>query len=213
MLLASIVSRAALAFATLALLALGATAAPCDILLNEILAGPARDWNADGVVSARDDEWIELWNQGATPVDLSSFFVTDADSTERYAFTGMLGPGELRLVFGAQAVEWQRANGRSVAGLSLNNAGDTVRLWRIVGPDTLLVDAYAYKSHEGANDRSSGRRVDNAAAWILFDGLDPYTGSLDPAGTGCPPTPGAANVCPATEAEPVSWGRMKSLYR
>lgn len=210
--LALVASRALLASATLALLALGATAAPCDILLNEILAGPARDWNADGVVSARDDEWIEIWNQGATPVDLSSFFVTDADTTERFAFTGSLAPGELRLVFGAQAVEWQRANGRSVAGLSLNNAGDTVRLWRVVGPDTVLVDAYAYKSHEGANDRSSGRRPDNAA-WILFDGLNPYTGSLDPAGTTCPPTPGTANICPATRAEPVSWGRMKGMYR
>jgi hypothetical protein len=81
-----------------------------------------------------------------------------------------------------------------------------------VGPDTVLVDAYAYKSHEGANDRATGRRPDGAA-WILFDGLDPYTGSLDPAGTGCPPTPGVANLCPPTTSEPASWGKMKSLYR
>ena len=210
--LASVVSRALAVLGALALLTLSAPAAPCDILLNEILAGPARDWNGDGVVSARDDEWIELWNQGPGSVDLSSFYVSDADSTERFAFSGVLGPGEVRLVFGAQAVDWQRANGRSVAGLSLNNSGDTVRLWKIVGPDTVLVDAYAYKSHEGANDRASGRYPDGGP-WILFDGLDPYTGSLNPSGTGCLPTPGASNTCPATPAEPLSWGRMKSLYR
>lgn len=210
--LASIVSLAALACASVGLLALGARAAPCDVLLNEILPAPARDWNADGVVSARDDEWVELRNQGTSSVDLSGYFVSDADSTERLAFTGVLAPGEVRLFFGGQAVEWQRANGRSIAGLSLNNAGDTVRLWRIVGPDTVLVDAYAYKSHEGGNDRSSGRGPDGTS-WLLFDGLNPYTGSLEPAGTTCTPTPGAANTCPATGDEPTSWGRLKSLYR
>ena len=210
--LASAVSRALSVCGALAFLALRAPAAPCDILLNEILAGPARDWSGDGVVSARDDEWIEIWNQGPGAMDLSTYYVSDADSTERFAFTGMLGPGEYRVVYGSQAVDWQRANGKSVAGLSLNNSGDTVRLWRIVGPDTVLMDAYAYKSHEGANDRASGRRPDGGA-WALFDELNPYAGSLDPTGTGCSPTPGSSNTCPVTRSEPLSWGKMKSMYR
>lgn len=210
--LASIVRRALVTSIALALLFLNAPAAPCDILLNEILAAPARDWNGDGIISARDDEWIEIWNPGPGSVDLTGFFFTDADSTPRYAFSGSIAAGEHRVVYGNQAVDWQRANGRSVAGLSLNNSGDTARLWRIVGPDTVLVDAYAYKSHEGGNDRSTGREPDGGA-WALFDGLDPYTGSLDPGSTGCYPTPGAENSCPVTHAEPVTWGRLKSIYR
>ncbi|HKA24049.1 MAG TPA: lamin tail domain-containing protein [Candidatus Eisenbacteria bacterium] len=210
--LASIVGRALASLVILTLLFLNAPAATCDILLNEILAAPARDWNGDGVVSARDDEWIEIWNQGTSVVDLSSYFFTDADSTPRYAFSGLLGPNEHRVVFGGQAVDWQRANARSVAGLSLNNAGDTARLWRVVGPDTVLADAYAYKSHEGGNDRSTGREPDGGA-WALFDGLDPYTGALEPNATGCFPSPGDANTCHPAAAEAVTWGRVKGIYR
>jgi len=210
--LASIVRRALVTTCALGLLSLNAPAATCDILLNEILSAPARDWNGDGVVSARDDEWIEIWNGGGGAVDLTGYLVSDADSTIRFAFSGTLGPAEHRVVYGIQAVDWQRANGRSVAGLSLNNSGDTVRLWHIVGPDTVLVDAYAYKSHEGANDRSTGREPDGGA-WALFDGLDPYTGSLDPGPTGCAPSPGDPNLCHASRAEPVTWGRLKSIYR
>jgi hypothetical protein len=197
----------------LALLALDAPACPCDVLLNEILAGPGRDWNGDGAVSSRDDEWIEIINTGSGAIDLSGYLLSDADSTLRYGFSGVLGPGERRLVFGLEAVDWQKATGRPVAGLSLNNAGDTVRLFRAMGADTLLVDAYGYKSHEAAMDRASGRRPDGGSAWALLDGLNPYTGSLDPVATGCLPTPGLANACPATGSRLSTWGRMKGAYR
>ncbi len=35
-------------------------------VLNEFLAGPARDWNGNGSISTRDDEWVEVFNAGAT---------------------------------------------------------------------------------------------------------------------------------------------------
>jgi hypothetical protein len=197
----------------LASLALDAPACPCDVLLNEILAAPGRDWNGDGSVSSRDDEWVEILNTGGTAIDLSGYLLSDADSTLRYGFSGVLGAGERRLVFGLEAVDWQKANGRAVTGLSLNNSGDTVRLFRAMGTDTLLVDAYGYKSHEGGMDRASGRRPDGGEVWALFDGLDPYTGGLDPGATGCLPTPGQANACPATESQESTWGWLKGAYR
>jgi hypothetical protein len=39
--------------------------------LSEILAGPARDWDGDGVYDSRGDEWVEVVNHGAGPVELS----------------------------------------------------------------------------------------------------------------------------------------------
>ncbi|MGH3054911.1 MAG: hypothetical protein ACRDL7_08035, partial [Gaiellaceae bacterium] len=48
--------------------------------LNEFLAGPARDWDGDGVLSTRDDEWVEIINTGGSTLDLSSFYFTDGDS-------------------------------------------------------------------------------------------------------------------------------------
>ena len=179
------------------------------VVLSELLAGPARDWDGDGVFDARKDEWLEIRNDGVVPVDLAAYRVSDADSTIRYAFSGNLAPGSVLLVTGAMALDWQRAVGRTAAGLSLNNAGDTVRLFRIDGVDTVAVDVKAYNSIEGASDRSTGRL---GGGWILFDSLNPYTGSGEPKGTGCPPTPGGANGC-TTGVKQTSWGWIKDHYR
>lgn len=183
-----------------------------NLRLSEFLAGPARDWNGDGVFDSRDDEWVEVANAGPSLVDLSAYRLADADSTIRYAFTGLLAPGQVLLVTGRQAVDWQRAQGRSVTGLSLNNAGDTVRLLLIEGPDTLQVDAKTYNSIEGGSDRSVGRLVPALEGWTLFDALNRYTGSGEPRGSGCPPSPGAANQC-TTDVRQTTWGVIKNLYR
>ena len=97
---------------TILLLALGlarAGSAACDVRLNEICPAPAHDWDGSGVFSARDDEWIELVNTALVPEDLSQYYVTDSDSSIRWAGTGVLNPGEHRVVFGGDAVNWQRA--------------------------------------------------------------------------------------------------------
>ena len=138
--------------------------------------------------------------------------LSDADSILRYAFTGTLAAGARRVVFGLEAVEWQRATGRTISGLSLNNSGETVRLFLAMGADTVMVDAYGYKSHEAVTDRASGRRPDGGA-WALFDGLNVYTGSLEPASTQCLPTPRTTNQCGPTPVHPGTWGRLKATYR
>ncbi|MGH7680830.1 MAG: lamin tail domain-containing protein [Candidatus Eiseniibacteriota bacterium] len=183
-----------------------------DLRLNEILAGPTRDWTGDGVFDARDDEWLEVENYGSAPVDLAPYRVSDADSTIRYAFSGTLAPGAVFVVTGAQALAWQRAAGRSATGLSLNNAGDTVILFRIGAADTTAVDVKTYNSIEGASDRSAGRIGSDGLAWTLFDGLNKYTGSGQPQGTGCAPTQGAANECP-TPVSSTTWGKIKKIYQ
>jgi hypothetical protein len=187
--------------------------ADAPLRLNEILAGPARDWDGSGTFSSRDDEWIEVVNTGVGPLTLDGFFVTDGDSLPRYAFTGSLGGGEFLRVTGRNSFEWEQATAHPAFGLSLGNTGDTVMLWHIVGADTTLIDSYTYKSHEAAADRAIGRSPDGSGAWVLFDGLNPYTGSTLPKGNGCVPTPGASNLCGSTPTETMPWGRLKSLYR
>src|SRR5262249_19675406 len=59
---------------------------------------------------------------------------------------------------------------------------------------------------------STGREPDGGA-WALFDGLDPYTGALEPNATGCFPSPGDANTCHPAAAEAVTWGGVKGIYR
>lgn len=88
----------------------------------------------------------------------------------------------------------------------MNNAGDTVRLWKFSGTDSAQVDVVTYGSNEGGTDRAYGRFPDGAASWKIFDSLNPL-----PAGTGCTPSPGAANGC-VTAVTHGSWGLIRRIY-
>ncbi len=200
------------------LLAAGAAAptpAVGALVLSEILADPARDWNGDGVLSSRDDEWVEVLNTGPETVDLSECYVRDAlDPEAHLRLTGLLAPGEVKVFYGDDAVVWQQSVGYTVTGLSWNNTGDTCELWR--GDPTQagaqLVDVYIFKDHEAEDDRSSARLVDGS--WALCDYLYPYAGSQEPLGTGCAPSPGRVNDCePNVPADAASWGGVKDIYR
>ncbi len=61
------------------------------------------------------------------------------------------------------------------------------------------------------DDRSVGRLPDGDASWMIFDGLNPYTGDDYPVASGCRPSPGARAGCP-TPVESTSWGRVKAQY-
>jgi hypothetical protein len=181
--------------------------------LNEIMAGPARDWDGSGTFSSRDDEWVEVVNTGAAPLDLSSFLITDGDTIPRYAFSGTLAAGAHLVIYGKTSLDWERATSHPAFGLSLANTGDSVMLWQVVGAETLLVDNCKYLSHEAAADRAIGRHPDGSGDWVLFDALNPYTGTTPPQGNGCAPSPGATNACGDTPTRAVTWGKVKSTYR
>ncbi len=221
--------RAVAVLVILVVLTAAAGASQGQVVINEIMADPASDWNADSTYSYRDDEWVEVYNAGAEPVDLAPYWLSDSDSTLLYNFCGFLGAGRHRLVFGSEVVEWQRANGRSAVGLRLNNSGDVVMLWLLSGaagaacgtegstggqaqPAPVLMDSYEYLNHEAEDDRSTGLVPDGGGSRALFDGLNPYSGSQEPQGNGCMPTPGGSNSC-ATPVEERSWGSIKALYR
>lgn len=181
-----------------------------DLELSEILAGPARDWDGDGVYNSRQDEWVEVRNATGGAIDLSTYRLADADSTIRFELSGLLAPGAVLVVMGSAAENQQRSLGRTVTGLSLNNSGDTVILFRVGASDTVAVDTRHYGSIEGASDRSTGR-LGSPGSWVLFDALNKYTGTGDPPSTGCPPTPGGANGC-TTGVSSTTWGKIKRRY-
>lgn len=198
-------------FVSLAGVAAGVSA---QVLINEFVADPARDWDGDGAVNFRDDEWIEIANVGRSPVDLSAYRLADAEGPAawRYGFSGALAPGEVRIVYGSDSRAWEEANGFPLYGLSLNNGGDRVALYRIAGADTALADECVYAETAARDDRSIGRRNDLPSVWVTFDGHNPCTASCQPPGTGCLPTPNARNTC-LTAAERATWGSIKSIYR
>lgn len=195
--------------------AVGGFAVPgsCGPVLNEIMADPARDWDGNGSYNYRDDEWVEVVNPGPGSLDLDGVIIGDGDRSPLIALSGSLGPGGHRVVFGSEAAAFQQSHGWGVYGLRLGNDGDSVTLLQVVGADTVLVDSYTYNTYEAEDDRSSGRRPDGAAAWELFDGLNPYTGSTPPLGNGLLPTPGQPNGETPVAAVETTWGRVRAIYR
>jgi hypothetical protein len=185
----------------------------CQVLLNELMADPATDWDGSGSYSFRDDEWIEISNPGSGDMSLDGYYLGDEAGNFVYGFTNSLGPGNVFVVFGSDAVAWESSHGESATGLRLGNDGDTATLWQVVGADTTLVDAYTFTTDEAEDDRSSGRVPDGGPAWELFDGMNPYSGGDPPLGNGRVPTPGALNT--GDDPSPLlksTWGQIKVLY-
>ncbi|MEZ4387534.1 MAG: lamin tail domain-containing protein [Candidatus Krumholzibacteriia bacterium] len=207
--------RAPLWLVALMLLA-GLATAHAQLVINELLADPASDWNGDGSLDTKLDEWVEVYNPGPGDAHLTEYWLRDGlGDTPHLNLFGVLAAGETAVFYGHQAVAWQQENGAGSSGLSLNNDGDTVELLRTNAdvPDQLdVVDSYTYVAHAALDDRACGRLPDGGA-WALFDGLNPYEGDLEPVGTGCLPTPGALNDCASgTAAEARNWSAVKGIF-
>ncbi len=186
-----------------------------ELLINEILSAPGQDWNGDGEVDFKNDEWVEIVNTGPGVEDLQGVFLRDGSGDSyHFGFTGSLAAGEVRLVLGSDAVAWQSANGLSTTGLSLNNSGDRVELWRDIDTPRVLdaLDAVDVLAHAAEDDRSMGRLVE-VGTWVLFDALNPYTGTLQPASTDCVPSPGLENECAGSvPIEGASLSRVRARF-
>jgi hypothetical protein len=160
-----------------------------------VLADPAIDWNGDGAVDAKNDEWIEIRNIDTVPIDLSQYWLRDSSGdTPDLRLSGVADPDEHIVLFGSDSVAWQAANGLSQTGFALNNTGDLVQLLRTIpGTDPVqyeLMFAVSIYDHGAEDDRSCG--FDTAhVEWLLFDVLNPYPGVVEPVGSGCAPSPGA----------------------
>jgi Lamin Tail Domain len=203
-------------WATLVAVVLAAASAAGGVYLTEILADPSSDWDGDGEVSTRGDEWIEVINTGPEVVDLAAYYMRDALGEDpQLQLSGVLSPGGIKVFYGSDAEAWQTQTGLSVSGLSLNNAGDQLELYLgdPTGSGATLVDIVIYPDHTGDDDRSLARVLPDGS-WVLFDGLNPYGGSLEPTGTGCLPSPNVFNDCVnLVPTEEVGWGEFKQRYR
>lgn len=199
----------------LLIVAVLASSGVAQVRLNEILGDPASDWNGDGTVDSKLDEWVEVINMGSSDVDLSSYRISDASAGTdfRFALSGTLGAGQVKVYFGSDVVAWQAANGVGQYGLSLNNSGDTITLYEVDGTNVTVADARTYVTAEVANDRSTGRLPSGSGDWVIFDALNPYGGAQPPVPTGCQPSPGTAPPCASLPVESSTWGKVKALYR
>jgi hypothetical protein len=140
------------------------------IMINEIFADPAAglsgDPNNDGVRSATQDEFVELFNYADSSTDISGWFLSDATQVRHIFLAGTtLLPYEYIVVFSGgdpnvSNVKWQKA---STGSLNLNNTAETVSLFN---QDSQLIDQVIYGSL-GDHDQSIVRTPEGSGVFVL----------------------------------------------
>jgi len=135
-----------------------------DIVLNEFLPNPT----GDDAAPMPGGEWVELYNRGTTPVDVSGWYVKDAGGHKLYITTGnsitsnpvtpglLMDPKEFLVVY------------RNGGSFSLNNSslGDSVILVRSSG---WWADMHIYTGLLGDDileNKSFARFPDGSATWF-----------------------------------------------
>ncbi|HXG65391.1 MAG TPA: lamin tail domain-containing protein [Blastocatellia bacterium] len=162
--------------------------------INEFLADPANegagDANGDGERSASQDEFIEIVNRTAEPLDISGFKLADAEQARHVFPSGtILPPFEAAVVFGGGSPAGPFGNAAanrlvfkaSSGGLSLNNGGDTIRLEDASGR---VIQEVMFGEEQGNANQSINRDPDvDGAAFSLHTLVAADTSRLFSPGT------------------------------
>jgi len=155
---------------------------PGKIRINEVLIRPHYDWEGTGGVDT-GDEFIELVNLGPGKVFLKGWFLDDVEGGSSKPFklpSITLKPGSFVAFFHTQT------------GISLNDAGDTVRLLR---PDGTLVDEIRYL-RVSAYNLSYGRLPDGSGHLEYGLWPTPHEPNLLFEEPNIPVTGALAQICP-----------------
>jgi CotH kinase protein/Lamin Tail Domain/Fibronectin type III domain len=167
--------------ASLGLPAGPASAAPGDVVISEMMFNPLSD--VDG------DEFIEITNPGATPVDVSGWCFNKGITGCFAAGTTMPAGG--RLVLASDAARFQVTYGFAPAGVytgTLSNGGETVTLVDSTG--VTVIDSVKYTDRDPWPTTTDGTGPS-------LELIDPTADNANPvdwaASTATGGTPGAAN--------------------
>lgn len=157
--------RTGVALIVSALLLLAAPAARA-VVVNEFLAW---NWNTNTDEDGEWEDWIELYNTAATPVNLAGYTMTDDPTTPgKWTFPNVWigGRGYLRV--------WASNKDRTTVGqplhtnFRLERSGEFLGLYDPVGAP---VDTLTYSGQY--EDTSYGRKPDGGATWVFFTSPTP----------------------------------------
>jgi len=156
---------------------------PIPVIVNEWLAS-----NTNSIVdpaTGQREDWVELYNFGSTPIDLSGYFLTDdSNKKKQWAFPqgSVISAGGYLLVWADNAAT-NSTPGDLHAGFALGRNGESIILYT---PALLVVDRIDFGPQ--GNNVSQGRYPDGN-----FGGVLHFMST---------PTPAAANVVPANLQAP-----------
>ncbi|MFL6278195.1 MAG: lamin tail domain-containing protein [Blastocatellia bacterium] len=150
------------------------------LVINEYLADPPGsvatdligDANGDGTRDATQDEFVELVNSGATPLNIGGFTISDATQV-RYTIPAnkIIPAGEAAVIFGGGTPMGAFGNAGANnlvfavggSGLSLNNGGDTIT---VKDTTATVVATVTFGATEGGADQSYTRSPDITGSFV-----------------------------------------------
>lgn len=141
------------------------------LYINEIMASSTTCCPDDDGGTEEFDDWIEIYNAGGTPVDLSGMYLSD-DLSDPFASKI---PNGVTIPAGGFLLLWadeQGSQGPLHLNFKLGKSGETVGLFYI---DGRTIDSKTFSSQD--DNKSFGRSVNGGATWQQFTN----------------PTPGASN--------------------
>ena len=179
----------------------GAVAAsPANIVVNEVLVnvpqGPAGDANGDGLRDPYDDEFVELANPTAEPVDMAGVTISNGNKLKFWFEPFCLLPGESVVVFGGGSVGSSVTTAATISDTSFafGNEGGTV----VVGANAGEIARVQYGKSDPVSLTRTPQLVGNQ--WVPHTALNPAPFSP---GT-CPDGSPLATGCTQTMQAPSS---------
>lgn len=182
----------------LALLSLWVSPAAAQaVFVNEVMAANAATIVDDFGIHS---DWVELYNPGAAPIDLTGYFLTDDPTLpQKWQFpSGTIAANGYLLVWASDRNLVSPA-GQLHANFKLSSTGEAVRLTL---PDGISIVDQA-PAQALANDQSYARQPDGGGIWAVVGVATPGTTNTPPVPT--VPTP-EFSTSPGAYANPVSLG-------
>lgn len=131
------------------------------LVINEFVAK-----NGTGIVDeeGKNEDWVELYNGGATDINLEGYFLTDDLAVpDKWTFPNVVIPaGGYLLVWCDEDLD----DGPLHADIKLSTDGESIGLFSPISEGMLQVDAYTFGAQ--TEDVSEGRMVDGGADWAFF---------------------------------------------
>ncbi len=188
------------------------------LVINEIHADPATeiagDANGDGVRDATEDEFVELYNDGAAPLDMSGWTLHDGYGIRHTFPAGTVIPAGCGIVVfggGTPTGEFGKCTVQiaSTGMLGLNNTGDSVT----INDGSSDVASVAYGT-EGGDNQSVTRDPDitGPEPLIKHSVATGSGGALFSPGTRINGTV-FGGCCVPSSVRNTSWTRLKNRHR
>ena len=176
---------------------------PSDLVINELMSSNANNGSDN---FGEFDDWVELFNAGASPVYLGGKFLTDnLGNPSKYALPeGTLAAGDWAFYW----LDNDPEQGPLHAPFTLSASGDEIALfeWDEASGIWILLDFFAFGTSE--QDASLGRYPDGADYWVWFatptaDATNNYAIIL---GDGGAPEPVGRTFGPNPSSDHIRWG-------